>query len=660
MQKQNHFSFLSKLLFRFLELSLAILAFMSLVRLYIFITYSNTFSYDPSEALAAFWLGVRLDASIVAYINSLAVLLVFFVWVLRLSFLQKYLYNFFRVYFVLFLTLLSLLTFMDLAYLSYFGEHSTLMIFGVFDDDTTALLNTAFANYNIPLFAFGFLLYFSLLYFLIFKIIRQKDGCPLTWNPWKQSFFFLFIILSLALLGRGSLGLFPLAYNTQDVSADPFLNCLPQTSTYALLNSYEQYEKSKSGNYDLIKTVGYQGKIEKAFEIHKQTQEIDKENLLGNIHYKTPSNELLKQKPAHVVVVMVESFGMPLLDYQSESFNIMGKIKKHFEEDTLFTRFISSSNGTIVSLEPLLLNITARPSSTSFAQSEFLNTEFTQASARVYQNAGYETSFVYGGDLSWRNVGNFVLKQGFEHVAGKAVIANALGKDMESISHDWGVFDGYLYQYIEQKLQNATKPQFIYVLTTNNHPPYKIPQDYTSNRLEMSEDLKNHITGEPSLMELRFKDYAYAVDMAGEFLDNIKGSALAKNTVVAFTADNNTIEGNMRYDNYYTQTKRIPFYLYLPQYLKPKKAIDTLVPSSHKDIFPTLYNLTLSDADYTAIGTNLLDANVLHCGFNDAGVIMSQDGGFEEGKAMTPSEQRCQEYYKASLAVTEFLIQSQK
>ncbi|MGB3961704.1 MAG: LTA synthase family protein, partial [Sulfurimonas sp.] len=466
--------------------------------------------------------------------------------------------------------------------------------------------------------------------------------------------------LSIALLGRGSLGLFPLAYNTQDVSADPFLNRLPQTSIYALINSYEQYEKSKSGNYDLIKIVGFSGKIEKAFEIHKQTQQIDKTDLLSNIRYKTPSNELLKEKPAHVVVVMVESFGMPLLDYQSESFNIMGKLKKHFEEDTLFTRFISSSNGTIVSLEPTLLNIAARPGSTSFAQSEYMSTEFKQASARVYKDAGYETSFVYGGDLSWRNIGRFVLKQGFDSASGKAVIADALGKNMESISHDWGVFDEYLYQYIEQKLQNATKPQFIFVLTTNNHPPYKIPQDYTSNRLEIADDLKEHITGDIALMQQRFKDYAYAVDMAGAFLDKIKSSSLAQNTVVAFTADNNTIEGNMRYENHYTQTKRIPFYLYLPEYLKPKKAIDTLVPASHKDIFPTLYNLTLSDANYTAIGTNLLDERLLHCGFNDAGVIMSADGGFEKSKASSASEKKCEEYYKASLAVTEFLIQSHK
>ena len=40
---------------------------------------------------------------------------------------------------------------------------------------------------------------------------------------------------------------------------------------------------------------------------------------------------------------MVESFGMPILKYQSEEFNILGK-KKHFEEDLLFTNFISDGD----------------------------------------------------------------------------------------------------------------------------------------------------------------------------------------------------------------------------------------------------------------------------------------------------------------------------
>ncbi len=156
----------------------------------------------------------------------------------------------------------------------------------------------------------------------------------------------------------------------------------------------------------------------------------------------------------------------------------------------------------------------------------------------------------------------------------------------------------------------------------------------------------------------RFQDYQYALDMAGRFMDKIKESPLAQNSVVAITADNNTVEGIMHYDNYYNETKKIPFYLYLPKTLHVED-INTSIAGSHKDIFPTLYNLTLSNQSYISIGVDLRDNKALHCGFNDAGVIMSNDGGFKSGKAKTELQKECDIYYKASLAVTEYLIKTQ-
>ena len=660
MQKYQHFNFILNLLYQFFKFFIIAIIFMGLARLYLFLSYGGSSSYEFIEVVASFFLGTRLDASILAYIFSLPIILSIFISIFRLKFLQHYLYSFFRFYFLLFFTLLFLMIFIDFTYFSFFASHSTLMIFGVFDDDTQALISTAFANYNVPLVALGVVMVLSLIYLAIFKIIREKETLYVKWGFVRELGFFLLLIVIVALLGRGSLGLFPLAYNTPDPTSNQFLNELSKSAPFALIDSYTSYEKSKSGKYDLIQELNYRGKMPKAFKIHTQKEDINRTNLIENIKYKTAQNEILEQKPPHVVVVMVESFGMPLLSYQSESFNIMGSIKKHFQEDTLFTNFISASNGTIVSLEPLLLNITARPNSTAFAQSNYLNTVFTQASARVYQNAGYETSFIYGGDMSWRSVGNFMSKQGFDNIEGKAAIIKSLKKDESSITHDWGVFDEYLYEYVEKKLLNAKKPQFVFVLTTNNHPPYKIPKEYKSNSLKLSKELKAHITGDIDLAKKRFIDYAYAVDMAGKFMDKIKSSKLKKNTLVAITADNNTVEGIMSYDDYYTQTKRIPFYIYIPEYIKPKVKINEELASSHKDIFPTLYNLTLSEAEYTAIGTNLLDTKGLHCGFNDAGVIMSQSGGFKNKKAITDEQKKCQEYYRASLAVTEYLIKSQK
>jgi len=630
---------------------------MTLIRTYIYV-YFGSDTYPFKDILSAFFLGVRLDASVLSYIFLLPLIIIFFILVLRIKFVYKYIYTILRIYFLFMITLIFVISFSDIAYFSFFGEHATIMIFGVFDDDTNALLHTALENYNVGLIVFIFLSILFILYWIILKVLSPINIIKSQVGYFKASIVFILVLVLLGVLARGSLGLFPLVHDTPDPTANIFLNKVAMSPIVSMKNAYKEYKKSKNGKYDLIKDSGYKDNIVKAFQIHTQKTDINKEDLLANIQYKTKKSDLLEKYKPNVVVVMVESFGLPILKYQSSEFDILGNLQKHFQEDILFTHFISSSNGTIVSLEPTLLNITARPHSTAFGQGKYLNTSFSQASARVYQKAGYETSFVYGGNLSWRNVGNFMSKQGFDHVYGRMNIAKELNKDVDAISHDWGVFDEYLYAFVEKKLKESTKPQFIYVLTTNNHPPYKIPKEYKSKSLKISKDLQAHITGDLDLAKRRFRDYAYALDMAGTFLDSIKNSQLAKNTLVAITADNNTVEGIMKYDDYYNTTKLIPFYLYIPPYLKPKETIDTSLASSHKDIFPTLYNLTLSDMNYTAIGTNLLDKKHIHCGFNDAGVIISKDGAFKLGKAKTSAQKECEEYYKASLAVTEYLIKS--
>lgn len=655
MKHINPFLHVKRQLLSIFIVLLSFLALMSLVRIYLFINYAAKGLESYLDLFWALFLGLRLDASILAYVMALPTLYLLFLWILRLHSIIEKSYSLFKYYLFVTLTLITILMIMDIGYFSFFSEHITLMIFGIIDDDTKALFEIAKKNYNLPLFTlFGISYLIALYRYISYMLNRRPSLSSKEATVSLQAGFFLLLIVAVSLIGRGSIGLFPLAKDIADVSDDPLINKLPKNAVYAMVDAYDQYSKSKDGSYDLIKMSGYKGKINRAFALHVRAP-IDESNLIKNLEKSTPKNSYLEKNPPNVVVVMVESFGLPILKYQSEKFDILRRLKKHFDEDTVFTNFISASNGTIVSLEPLLLNITARPQSTSFAQSKYLNTSFKQASARVYKDAGYETSFVYGGDLSWRNVGSFMSRQGFEHTYGKAAISKALHVKSKDAYHDWGIYDKYSYDFVLKKLKNSKKPQFIFLLTTNNHPPYIISKEYNSKKLNFSKELKKHITGDMDLAHKRFSDYQYALDMAGRFMDKIKSSSLAKNSVVAITGDNNTVEGIMSYDDYYTQTKKIPFYLYLPSALHVND-INTSVAGSHKDIFPTLYNLTLSNQTYTSIGTDLRDFKALHCGFNDAGVIISADGGFKLDRPKTPLQKKCNEYYKASLAVSEYLI----
>ena len=341
----------------------------------------------------------------------------------------------------------------------------------------------------------------------------------------------------------------------------------------------------------------------------------------------------------------------------------MGNLKKHFEEDILFTNIISEGDGTIASLEALLLNIPYRPNSFPFSQSDYAQTSFTFSPAFLYNAKGYNTSFIYGGDSTWRDLGKFVKYQDYKAVEGKQDIFSSIkvSKEESEYFHPWGIYDEYLYEHILNKLETSNKKEMILALSTNNHPPYNIPNEYKSKILSYSEDLKNHITGDFDLAKQRFKSYGYALDSVGTFLDKFKKSKFKDNTIVVITADNNTIEGIMKYDdNPIFTSKNIPIYFYLPKELKNRLEIDTSLAGSQKDIFPTLYNLTLKDTKYLSIGNNLFDKIHPHFGFNGSMIVNNGSEVRKLNNLKETSEDELVNYYKASLAVTEYLIKNYK
>lgn len=634
------------------------LTIMFIFRLTFFNYYSPLESYDNFvyDILKAFFLGFRIDLTVIGYIQILPTILIIFVYYINKNIMFHYLNRFLLYYLFVCFIFVSIIFGADFGFYSYFKEHINILFFGLFDDDTKALLITFWQNYNVILILFFVLLYFGLLFFLIRKIFNISLNTKNRIVTLQLSIF-LFITLFLLnfLIIRGTFGMYPLGKMIPNVSTNDFINKVSHNAVRSLTSALSVRKKYLSRQYDLLKVTGYKHNIEKAFEVYKGTKDINRENLLKNITFKTNKPDT---KEYNVVIIMVESFGMPILKYQSKEFDILGHLKKHFEKDILLKNMISAGDGTISSLQALLLNIPHRPNSFAFSQSVYKQTSFKYSPAFLYQDSGYETNFIYGGDLTWRNLGEFIKHQGYDNMEGKMNIFNSLKdktKSEDNYFHPWGIFDEYLYSHIMNKLQNSNKKQFIMALSTNNHPPYNIPSDYKSKSLIYTKELKNHITGDFELAQQRFASYGYALDQVGIFLDKFKNSKFKDDTIVVVTADNNTVDGIMKYDdNHLLNSKNIPLYFYLPKDLKEKIVIDTKVTGSHKDIFPTLYNLTLSNKEYISIGHNLFNNSVEHYGFNGS-LVVSSKNKIKKFKNLNETDKML-EYYKASLAISEFLV----
>ena len=98
--KNRNFNNIINLLYSFLKLSFVVLAFMLLARVYLFMSYGTNSIYSSSELLNAFWLGFRLDVSIIAYISILPVLFNIFIWLFKKDSLKPFYHHFFRLYYI--------------------------------------------------------------------------------------------------------------------------------------------------------------------------------------------------------------------------------------------------------------------------------------------------------------------------------------------------------------------------------------------------------------------------------------------------------------------------------------------------------------------------------------------------------------------------------
>ncbi|MDQ1340147.1 MAG: hypothetical protein QG567_1304, partial [Campylobacterota bacterium] len=263
-------------------------------------------------------------------------------------------------------------------------------------------------------------------------------------------------------------------------------------------------------------------------------------------------------------------------------------------------------------------------------------------------------------------------KQGFDNKDGDSEIESVIKDKTKKYKDDWGIFDGYVFEYVKSKLQNAKTPQFVMIMTTTNHPPYVVEPDYKPKPLNIPSVLQKRIMGAKELVNARFVAYQYANEKTGEFLSGIKNSELKEKTIVAITGDHN-FGGVINFSNEeHLKFRGVPFYIYAPKELRPKN-YDREAFGSHKDIMPTLYALSLSNISHVSIGKNMFDGSLEHYSFNASGFVASKDGAVLHAKPSvyfkwdgdllkndenSEKYKKIVDYYKATLSVTEYFVQS--
>jgi phosphoglycerol transferase MdoB-like AlkP superfamily enzyme len=354
------------------------------------------------------------------------------------------------------------------------------MVFGVFEDDTAIVLHTVVHDYPL-LRVLALWLAVSVVLALLVKRIAAwltRASAPRKWNGALG----VLVLLALTLFARGTLGTAPLGTKHLSVVADPFTNQLVPNAllaTYLAVKLRNQASLDGDPNAGLNR-YGFRSPREAAAVLGLSGAP-DDHALLASLYARTPFDAQTQQRPPHVVFALMESFGRHILEYQRADNDVLGRFARHMHEDYLFLNVVSSQHGTHGTLESLLLVSPITP----LTQGRFGYREYAAAAARPYQAAGYRTVFLTSGPASWRNITDVLMRQGFDEVIDVSTLRQRYPDAEINIR---GAPDEYSFRYAMELIANGDRegrPAFVFLFTTNNHPPYEAPSSYVPRPLNI-------------------------------------------------------------------------------------------------------------------------------------------------------------------------------
>lgn len=560
-----------------------------------------------SEVFYAFFMGWRYDTIIISYLSIPYVLLNMLLVLFRSRNMYNIFYKFFSFYFYLAFFLIIAMTVCDLGFYSFFQDHLNILFFGLLEDDTTAIFKSIWKNYPVIWLSIPLIIFFVSVFIFMkknfSKISHTERG---VFTPGAIKLLLLINFTFLLLFGglRGGYSWYVLAPKYSDFSKYQFINSIA-------LNGFITFEKAiklrhtrNQSNFQMYKALGYKD-IQSAFRDYLQVP-INTNNdheLIHKLVRTTPRNDVLKENPPHVVMLLAESFGGYWMQYNKEGFDFLGPLKKHFEQDILFENFLSANNGTIGSLVSLQSTIPDRPGQRYLSESEYMLTHLSSSINYPFSQSGYETTFIYGGKLAWRDVGKYFKAQKYDNVIGENYLKENLNLTGD-YGTEWGIYDEHVFSYIKKQLENATRPQFFLILSTSNHPPFQYPKKFSVNDFAFPESLDKRVNRERDLFSVRFKAFKYANTVFSNFIDWFKGNEFKEKMIFALTGDHNFFGFlNYKEDEKFLMHS-VPLYIYLPEHIRPEQYDKTKL-GSHEDIFATIFPRALSEAKYIVFGEDL-------------------------------------------------------
>ena len=456
----------------------------------LFMLYNDAVGKEVSvnDFWQVMWHGVSLDATTAGYLTALPLLVILVsIWIRKIS-LKKLLLP----YYILVAILVSVVFVVDMGLYPFWGFKLDASIFLYLDSPKEAMASVSVGFIAVRILAM--IAWVAGMVWLLMKITPhtlEKVGKRvlgtlggLLWGG------VLFVII------RG--GVTESTSNVGQVyfSSNQFLNHSAVNPCFSLLSSMGK-SKDFSSEFNF-------------FEEEKRAELFEGLYPKGNVDKNI---EVLNTKRPNVLLILMEGFGGAFVEPLGGLPDVSPNLNRLSEEGVFFTQCYANSfrtdRGTVSALSGYLglptVSIMKVP-----AKSRTL-----PAISEELVKAGYQTDFLYGGDINFTNMKSYLLSKGYQKLTADSDFSLA-----EQNSNVWGVNDDITSEWLLSQLKERTEtdtPWFTTYLTLSSHEPFEVPYD----RLE--EKIPNA--------------FAYTDECLGKLIEGLKQSQVWENLLIVCLPD---------------------------------------------------------------------------------------------------------------------------
>lgn len=239
-------------------------------------------------------------------------------------------------------------------------------------------------------------------------------------------------------------------------------------------------------------------------------------NHLHERNYLPKGNGAANKGISNVILIIEESFAGETWQIPARRKQFMPSLSHWAGEGIDFENIYSTGSRTTRGMESLFHGVPPLP---GISLTQRQGYQRLPSLPRVFNEAGFETTFLYGGWPNFSNFSEYWTNIGFENVISKYDFENRW------FETSWGVADEILFEkllgFMDERVENG-RPVFVTTLTVSNHRPFDFPQ----GRISFPADER----------KLEYA-IAYADWALGDFLAKAKAKSWYKNTLIIIVAD---------------------------------------------------------------------------------------------------------------------------